>query len=312
MSERLPPLTSLRAFEAAARHMSFAQAADELSVTPAALSYQIKSLETHLGAKLFRRLNRAVALTEIGERLANGVAPAFAMLQTSWRDACDYVDSPHLVVTAGPAFTAKWLAPRIYAFAEAHPEIDLRLTASLRLIDFERDGVDVAIRFGPEPDDPGLFFQQVAREWVTPMMHPALAARVKTPTDLRNVPILHQEDLARVEPNVTWRRWFEAAGLGPAPEAGARFSQADHAIDAAASGAGVVLGRISLAHNDLKSERLIAPFDLALTLNSSTRLVCPAGTEDKPAIRAFRAWVMAETAIDPIYERSRRYVAAVP
>ena len=148
MADRLPPLTALRAFDAAARHMSFAQAAAELNVTPAALSFQIKSLEEHLGTPLFHRLNRAVQLTEAGHALAPDAQAAFETLSAGWRAALRTQDHQSLIVTAGPAFTAKWLAPRLFEFAQAHPEIELRFSASLRIMDFARDNIDVAIRFG--------------------------------------------------------------------------------------------------------------------------------------------------------------------
>ena len=158
MSDRLPPLTALRAFEAAARHMSFAKAAEELHVTPAALSFQIKSLEEHLGQPLFLRLNRAVRLTEAGRTLAPGVSDGFDTLTQAWRATRRLQNDTVLNVTAGPAFTAKWLAPRMYDFARAHPEIDLRFSATLRILDFERDDVDVAIRFSSsKTDEKGLW-----------------------------------------------------------------------------------------------------------------------------------------------------------
>ncbi len=162
MSDRLPPLTALRAFEAAARHLSFAQAAAELNVTPAALSFQIKSLEDHLGHPVFRRLNRAVELTEAGRALAPGVTDGFAALSAAWRNTQRLSDNKTLTVTAGPAFTSKWLAPRLFEFAQAHPEIELRFSASLRLIDFDRDEVDVAIRFGLGNDE-GVFSEPLIR-----------------------------------------------------------------------------------------------------------------------------------------------------
>ena len=148
MNDRLPPLTALRAFEAAARHMSFAKAAGELNVTPAALSYQIKALEADLGQPVFRRLNRAVELTEAGRALAPGTSDAFATLSTAWRTTKRLNESGVLTITADPAFTSKWLAPRLYKFAQAHPEIELRFNAGLKIADFNRDEVDVAIRFG--------------------------------------------------------------------------------------------------------------------------------------------------------------------
>lgn len=312
MSDRLPPLTALRAFDAAARHLSFANAAAELHVTPAALSYQIKSLEEHLGAPLFRRLNRAVELTEAGELLSAGVAPSFVGLQSAWRRTRDRVASPHLVVTAGPAYTAKWLAPRLYAFAAAHPELELRMSASLKLVDFDRDDVDVAIRFGPERSMPGLFVHPILEEWVTPMMSPQLAQKITEPAGLATATLLHQDDLTRIEPDVTWARWFAAAGLGAAPKGGPRFSQADHAIDAAAAGAGVVLGRISLGAKDLEEGRLVAPFDLALSMKSQTRFICAESAMDRPAVRAFFDWLTAQMQLDPIYARGRQMVPVGP
>ncbi|MEM9127258.1 MAG: LysR family transcriptional regulator, partial [Pseudomonadota bacterium] len=171
MSDRQPPLTALRAFDAAARHMSFAKAADELNVTPAALSFQIKSLEDHLGHPLFHRLNRAVELTEAGRTLAPGTAEGFAALKSAWAATRRLQDDTTLTVTAGPALTAKWLAPRLYDFARAHPEIDLRFSATLRNLDLQYDDVDVAIRFGYGQDE-GLYCLPVRKEWLTPVMTP--------------------------------------------------------------------------------------------------------------------------------------------
>lgn len=312
MSDRLPPLTALRAFDAAARHLSFAKAADELHVTPAALSYQIKSLEEHLGAPVFLRFNRAVQLTEEGEQLHAGIAPAFVALHGAWRQVRESLAAPHLVVTAGPAFTAKWLAPRLYAFATAHPEVDLRLSASLKLADFDKDGLDVAIRFGPNHPMPGYFVQPIMEEWVTPMMHPSLAAKISKPEDLRDHILLHQEDLRAIEPHVSWARWFEIAGIKHATDTGTRFNQADHAIDAAAAGGGIVLGRISLTSSELAMGRLVAPFDLAMTMNAKTRFICRDGAETTPAVKSFLEWISAETLIDPHYARGRQFVPAQP
>ena len=264
MSDRLPPLTALRAFDAAARHMSFQKAADELNVTPAALSFQIKSLEDHLGQPVFRRLNRAVELTEVGRMLVPGTRDGFAALTAAWRNARRASDSSAITVTAGPAITAKWLAPRMFAFASAHPDIELRFTATLRLLDFDRDEVDVAIRFGMAADD-GLYSRPIIREWVTPMASPEVAKSLKTPEDLLHAPLLHQDDIAFLKPSIQWPAWLKAAGLGTPKLSGPRFSQADHALDSALAGAGVVMGRVSLAARDLIEGRLVMPFDLSLT-----------------------------------------------
>ncbi len=309
MTDRLPPLTALRAFDAAARHLSFANAAAELNVTPAALSFQIKSLEEHLGTALFRRLNRAVELTEAGRSLAPGAADGFAALRAAWAATRRLADHSSLTVTAGPALTAKWLAPRLFGFAQAHPEIELRFFATLRLLDFDRDDVDLAIRFGMGGEEDGVFSACLHREWVTPMMHPDLAARCARPEDVLQLPLLHQDDIAFLNPPIDWAAWFRAAGLG-APPGGARFSQADHAIDAAAAGGGVVLGRISLTEKDLREGRLVAPFDLALSTEAHYRFVCPRGNETRPQVRAFLDWSLEQAKDFEPYREGRVFVAA--
>lgn len=310
MSDRLPPLTALRAFEAAARHLSFARAADELGVTPAALSFQIKSLEEHLGRPVFRRLNRAVELTDVGLALQPGVQDGFAALGQAWRSARRQTDSQSLRVTAGPAFTAKWLAPRLYHFARDHPEIELSFTASLRLLDFERDDIDVAIRFG-FGDDAGLYSVPIISEWLTPMMAPDLAQQFPTPESLRDATLLHQEDTNWLKPAIDWPAWFKAHGLNVAPdEHGPRFSQADHAIDAALEGAGVVMGRISLTEKALGEGRLVAPYPLAITTRAQYRIICPQGAESRPQVAAFIDWVVSETADISAHENGRQFMAA--
>ena len=293
MSDRLPPLTALRAFDAAARHMSFAKAAEELSVTPAALSFQIKSLEEHLGAPVFRRLNRAVELTEAGRTLAPGTADAFHTLSVAWRAAKRLQDEQTLTVTAGPAFTAKWLAPRLYEFAQAHPEVELRFSASLRLMDFARDEVDVAIRFGTEVD-PGLYSLTLAEDWVAPVMAPALAQKYKTPESLVDAPLIFDDSIGFLRPKRDWEAWFRAMGIDFAPTHGPRFSQADHAIDAALAGVGVVLGRRALIVKDIADGRLVLPFPQALMTGAQFRFLCPEGTEDRPQVKAFREWMVKE------------------
>ncbi|WP_224824895.1 transcriptional regulator GcvA [Cognatishimia sp. MH4019] len=293
MSDRLPPLTALRAFEAAARHMSFAKAAAELNVTPAALSFQIKSLEEHLGQPLFIRLNRAVDLTEAGRTLLPGTSDGFNALTAAWRGAKRLTDSTSLTVTAGPAFTAKWLAPRLYDFAQAHPEIELRFSASLRIMDFNRDDIDVAIRFGYGPDT-GLYSEPLSREWMTPVMTPTLAREVSQPSDLLRMPLLHDDSIAFLSPPCDWNAWFNAAGVVADVTSGPRFSQADHAIDAALSGGGVVLARASLAYQDIKAGRLVAPLMQGISSEARFRFICPKGAETRPQVAAFKAWIMAQ------------------
>lgn len=294
MSDRLPPLTALRAFEAAARHMSFAKAADELNVTPAALSFQIKSLEEHLGEPVFRRLNRAVELTEAGRTLAPGCSDGFAALQGAWRAVRRLTDQSNLTVTAGPAFTAKWLAPRLFEFAQAHPEIELRFSASLRMMDFNRDAVDVAIRFGVHKDEMGLYTLPLAREWVTPVMIPEIAAKYPTREALREAPLITDQSIMFLDPSPSWAAWFRTMGLEPPEVHGPQFSQADHAVDAALAGVGIVLGRRALCIKDIHEGRLVAPYKVALNTGARFRFICPQGLENRPQIKAFREWILAE------------------
>ncbi|MDP2517092.1 transcriptional regulator GcvA [Shimia thalassica] len=294
MTDHLPPLTALRAFEAAARHMSFAKAAEELHVTPAALSFQIKSLEEHLGTPVFRRLNRAVELTEAGRTLAPGMSEGFQTLHNAWRTTRRITNETTLIVTAGPAFTAKWLAPRFYEFVRAYPDIDLRFSATLRALDFGRDEVDVAIRFGMEKPEPGLWSLPLANEWVTPVMTPELAERFPTADSLKDANLIHDDSISFLTPRSDWAAWFRMMDLDIDATHGPRFTGADHAVDAALAGAGVALARRALVVKDINEGRLIAPYGRAIGLQARFRFLCQEGTEDRPHIAAFREWVLDE------------------
>lgn len=273
--------------------MSFAQAANELSVTPAALSYQIKSLEADLGSPLFHRLNRAVELTEAGRILLRGLSTAFQDIRGAWNSAKRYVDPSRLTITAGPSFTAKWLAPRMFHFAEMHPDLELRFIATLKFVDFARDDVDIAIRFG-FGEDPGLFSETLYEGFITPMMHPNVAARLNQPADLLHETLIHDDSLSFLPNPPNWDRWFEAVGVSHPLLKGPRFSQADHAVDLALEGNGVVMGRASITARHVRAGQLVAPFRIALTAPVQYRIVCPAGTENRPAVALFRNWAREE------------------
>lgn len=308
MSDILPPLTALRAFDAAARHLSFAKAADELHVTPAALSFQIKSLEAHLGAPVFHRLNRAVVLTELGESLAPSLSEGFSMVHQAWRQARRAADQSVLTITAGPAFTTKWLAPRLFVFAQQHPDIELRFSASLKILDFDRDGVDAAIRFGAGNDE-NVYSRPVFQEWVTPMMTPALAKIYRKPENLLQATLLHQDVFPFKNTRLTWDKWFGTMGL-PLPEGrGLRFKDAEHAHSAALSGAGVVLGRYSLTEHSLRDGHLVAPFRLAILSPYRYRYLCPIGHETRPHLAKFETWLLDEAAKMDQFETQHDFVA---
>lgn len=298
-----PPLTALRAFEAAARHLSFSRAAEELHVTPAALSFQIKQLEDHLAQPVFQRQHRSLKLTPLGQALLPGTRAGFDQIRNAWREAQRSLSATSLTVTAGPAFTAKWLAPRLFGFARRHPEIELRLVASLRLLDLERDGIDLAIRYGLPGAANLTSHDLMLGDWYAPMMSPELALRFPTPESLRDAPLLHLHDVDFIQPTPDWAGWFRAAGLGRPPPGGAHFSHHDHALDSAMGSAGVLMGRWSVAHDQLAARQLVAPYPLSLVTKAAFRALSRPGTETLPHIRAFLDWMQDEIALmDPMID----------
>jgi LysR family transcriptional regulator, glycine cleavage system transcriptional activator len=291
----LPPLNALRAFEATARHLSFSKAAEELHVTPAALSHQIRGLEDLLGLKLFIRRARSIELTEAARLIHPGIRSGFESL----RVAIDQLDQGRrervLVVSSTPGLTAKWLVPRLYRFLDKHPDIDTRITASVGYANFAIDGVDIGIRLtsGVHPD---LYVEKLSDEWLLPLCSPRLLEAdppLRAPSDLPRFNLI-QIDLPGVVP--TWEDWMQMAGIeGIDTRRGLRLNVADHALDAASEGAGVVLGYKVVASRDIGLGRLVAPFGPEIPVpGRSYYFVCPKGDEKRPAIKAFRDWVFAE------------------
>jgi LysR family glycine cleavage system transcriptional activator len=299
MHKLLPPLNSLRAFEATARHLSFSRAAEELNVTPAALSHQVAGLEAFLGERLFNRSARTISLTPAGDLLYPGLNAAFGQIRQSVERVMETGDGQILVVSAPPGLTAKWLVPRLYRLLTAHPELDVRVSASLGLASFSGDGVDVAIRNG-RPPFPGLWSRKFLEIESLPIVSPRLIDQygpLETPDDLARFPIIHDDSLGRMFGLPTWLDWLRAAGAEHVDLArGLHFSSADHAIEAALEGAGVLLGVRSLALDDVRLGRLVFPFELALSTDRAFYVVCPAGHETRPKIAAFCAWILDEIA----------------
>jgi len=294
LARRLPPLNALRAFEAAARHLSFTRAADELSVTQAAVSHQVKTLEEQIGLPLFRRLSRGLILTDEGQALFPAVRNAFDTVAEAVDRLHARTGGGALTVSVLPSFAVKWLVPRMSRFQDRHPDIDLRITAADRLVDFSRDAVDVAVRFGAG-DWPGLRCDFVVDEYVTPVCAPALAAKLEEPGDLEQMTLLHEE-MAPLADFPVWATWLEAAGAGGVPhDKGARFSHTHIMLQAAIDGRGVALAQWLFAADDIAEGRLVAPFPLRLATGYAYYVVCLAAAADRPKIRAFREWVMAET-----------------
>ena len=295
---RMPPLNSLRAFETAQRHMSFKKAAEELHVTPAALSYQIRQLEEHLEIKLFNRLNRAVELTNAGRLLASGVEESFSVLRRTLTKLSRHKAGNVLVVSAGPAFTSKWFVPRLYRFLARHPNIDLRISSSLVAVDLEMGDVDVALRFG-QGEYEGCTSVKLMDECLTPMCAPELINGdhpLRHPADLAGHLLIHDETHVGQFRLPGWKDWLEAIGVSELVNStgGPKFDIADNAIDAAIAGAGVVLGRTVLANGDIEAGRLVAPFGLRLKAGYAFYAVVAESRSNEENIKRFVDWIMDE------------------
>jgi LysR family transcriptional regulator, glycine cleavage system transcriptional activator len=297
MNGHLPPLSALRAFEAAARLMSFSKAADELNVTPAAISHQIHALEQDLGVSLFRRLNRSIELTASARVLLPGLSEAFAGIHASVRRLRAHNDTGTLTVTASPSFAAKWLVLRLHRFQERCPEVDVRISASDEIVDLIKGDFDVAIRYG-SGRYPGLDVELLLKNEVFPACSPQLLASgppLRTPDDLRHHALIHDQAVERDPLVPTWPMWLRAAGVQGVPAAsGLSFSAGHLALDAAIAGRGVVLAYSTIAAADLAAGRLVRLFSLALPDLFAYYLVTAPGALDRPKIKAFRNWLRQE------------------
>jgi len=305
MARRLPPLNALRAFEAAARHLSFAKAAEELSVTPAAVSQQIRSLEASLGVKLFRRLPRSVVITEAGQAGLVALREGFERIAEAAELFRAQASDNTLVVSVVPPFAAKWLVPRLDRFQCRHPDIEVRVDASSRLVDFAREEVDVAIRYGAG-HYPGLVTRRLTRgtEVVFPVCSPRLLDGphpLRRPDDLRWHTLIHTDWRGQEDAWPNWRTWLMAAGVTDVDTSrGPRFNSGTLAVQAAVQGQGVALGNQFLAAPELAEDRLVKPFGLSVEAPAhfAHYLVCPRAAEDKPKVAAFCRWVLAEAGVD--------------
>ncbi|HEU0083742.1 MAG TPA: transcriptional regulator GcvA [Bradyrhizobium sp.] len=291
MTARLPSLNGLRAFEAAARHLSFTNAAAELNVTQTAISHQIKRLEEELGIRLFVRQNRALTLTPEAREYLPGIRAAFNDLRLA-TDRLKRKDNDHvLTVSTLASLAAKWLLPRLAAFQEAHPGIDVRLTTSMNLVDFRSGDVDAAIRYG-RGQWPGVRADWLMADQLFPVCSPALLAGDKPlrwPEDLAHHVLLHSTN------EDDWRLWLTAAGLPTdiSKQHGVTFDLILMVVQAAIDGIGVAIGRTSYVQDDIAKGRLVVPFRITLPSDAGFYLVSPAGRPDSPNLAAFRQWLIA-------------------
>ena len=296
MSQPLPPLNALRAFEAIARHLSFAKAAEELHVTPAALSHQIRALEEQLGLSLFHRRTRAIELTDAGRLIYPGLHAGFEAVRRAVGQLDRARESNILVISATPGVTAKWLMPRLWRFLREHPDVDARVSASMKLADFAAEGVDVAIRLSKQLG-PDLHVEKLFDDSLLPVCSPRLVEQgLRSAADLARFPLIHYDVPTSMHAPPQWVDWFEVAGLAGDATRGLRVNVPDHALDAAVAGAGVSLSFKLIASDDVHSGRLVTPFGPELPLPSSYNFCCPNGHETRPKVRAFRDWLFAEMA----------------
>jgi LysR family glycine cleavage system transcriptional activator len=300
MPRRLPPLNALKAFEAAARSESFTRAAEELFVTQAAVSQQVKALEATLGLKLFNREKQGLMITETGREYLAVVRDALDRIAIGTDRIVQHQSSGVLTVSTSPDFAAKWLVHRLGRFAEAHPEIDLRVSATVRHVNLAREQVDLAIRHG-NGHWAGLEVVRLCSEKLLPVCSPKLIAgrtRVLNAVDLLKFPLL------RLDGWSTWSRWFDAAGISNPVARGPVLNQASMLIDAAVDGQGVALARTALAASDLINGRLVIPVNVPLRMQNTYWIVCPKAVSGVPKIKMFQDWLLAEATDD--IQRLRR------
>jgi LysR family transcriptional regulator, glycine cleavage system transcriptional activator len=294
MLRRLPPLNALKVFEAVARSESVTRAARELSVTQGAVSHQVKALEAAIGVKLFNRERQRLVMTEAGRDYLAVVRDALDRIAVGTERLVQRQSSGVLTVSTSPDFAAKWLVHRLGRFAEAYPDIDLRVAATMDHVDFAREDVDLAVRHG-DGNWAGLDVVRLCSEELFPVCSPKLLSgrnRIAKASDLLRFPMLRLDDWT------TWARWFDAAGVAAPVVPGPVLNRASMLIDAAVDGQGVALARTTLAAWDLINGRLVRPIDVSLRLSKAYWIVCPKATSALPKITQFRKWLLAEAAHD--------------
>ena len=294
MPRRLPSLNAVKAFEAAARSKSFTRAAEELFVTPGAVSQQVKALETELGLKLFNRERQRLVITEAGREYLAVVRDALDQIALGTERLTQRQRSGVLTVSVSPDFAAKWLVNRLARFSEAHPEIDLRVAANDQRVDFAREDVDLAVRHG-DGRWPELEVRRLCAEQLFPVCSPKLIRRrnrVMSASDLLKFPLLRLDDWT------SWGRWFEAAGVNTQAIPGPVLNRASMLIDAAIDGQGIALARTALAASDIIHGRLVRPVDVSLAMANTYWIICPKVTASTAKVAGFRQWLLAEAEND--------------
>ena len=282
------PLNALRAFDAAARHLSLTRAAKELSVTHGAVSRQVLALEQRLGEKLFVRTPRGLALTQAGRTLAVGTQEAFAKLQASLEAVTSHRGPRVIAISTLASVAARWLVPKMIRFQRHHPDLDLRVTTSTRLVDLRREGVELAIRYGTG-QWPGLHAVRLFEPREFPVCAPKLARQLHSPAELAKHTLLHDMNTTR------WAGWLRVAGVSESlARKGPVFEDMNVVLQAAIEGEGVALASQTMVKADLDAGRLVKPFDLELPVELSYWAVCEPESLKDPDVRAVMEWLVEE------------------
>ncbi|BBP64692.1 transcriptional regulator [Pseudomonas sp. Cab53] len=294
MISRIPSLNGLKAFESAARHMSFTKAAEELNVTQTAVSHQIRRLEEELGVRLFLRLKDGLALSREGQAYFPGIRSAFHELRHCTEALLETRNHSVLTISTLVSFASKWLLPRLASFQQAFPGIDVRITASTELVDFRKTGIDAAIRYGAG-DWQGLRADWLMCDEIFPVCSPRLlegSGALRNPGDLASHTLLQVSGQTQGD----WNAWLEAAAQPARLAEGSRltFDLAMMAVQAAVDGLGVCIGRSTYVKDDLKAGRLVVPFDLKLKSDFGFYLVSPHETAGTQTVQAFRTWLLEQ------------------
>jgi LysR family transcriptional regulator, glycine cleavage system transcriptional activator len=296
----LPPLTALRAFEAAARHLSLSLAANELNVTPAAIRHQIRQFEDYIGLPVFERNGRGLALTDAGAAGVRDLREAFAHLAAAMDAIGSLGEGGVLSVSVPPSFAAKWLLPRLHSFEREHPEIDVHVSASTEIADFKRDRIDVAIGYGPGGYS-DVFLEKLLTETVIPVCSPVLLGDtvVRTARDLLGLTLLHDDSPENDSSSPNWDSWMRAAGVrGADVERGPRFNQSSLVIESAILGRGVALARSTLVAADIQAGRLVRPIDGESPVNFAYYFIAPRAKLNLPKVVYFREWLRRQVDSD--------------
>ncbi len=301
MKRNLPPLNALRAFEASARLMSIQRAAHELNVTPSAVSQQVQNLERWVGFPLLERRARKLQPTAQGRAYLGAISAAFEQIAQATADLAAGRATRFVCVTCTPGFAVQWLVPHLQEFQALHPDIDVRIDASTKLVDLRAEDVDFAVRHG-NGKYPGLVSEKLLDDDLLPMASPALLKthRVRTPADLARLRLLH------IETRDDWRLWFAAQGIEIDWRCGPLLIDTAIGVQAAIAGKGIILVRKSLVAEELTSGRLVAPLPQGLSKGTAYHLVYPPERISQPALRAFRGWIVGAVAAGPATPASPR------